>query len=113
MVLNRHLSILTALSTMIQRKMRIPLPFKFVILVLTMLWAAPVLAKSVEIETKHRGIRLVGVSLPLTERQDVEIMALAPAMAKIKKAIEEAILDGDIANEYDAAYEFMLKIKLT
>ncbi|MBP11758.1 MAG: hypothetical protein CL397_15245 [Acidiferrobacteraceae bacterium] len=88
MVLNRHLSILTALSTMIQRKMRIPLPFKFVILVLAMLCAAPVLAKSVEIETKHRGIRLVGISLPLTERQDIEIMALAPAMAKIKKAIE-------------------------
>ena len=88
MVLNRHLSILTALGTMKQHKMRIPLPFKFVILVLTILWAAPVLAKSVEIETKYRGIRLVSVSLPLTERQDVEIMALAPAMAKIKKAIE-------------------------
>ena len=73
---------------MIRRKMRIPLAFNFVILFLAVLCAAPVLAKTVEIETIHRGIRLVGVSLPLAERQDIEIMTLVPAMAKIKKAVE-------------------------
>ncbi len=34
-----------------------------------------------------------------------------PMIGKIKKAIEEAILNGEIPNEHDAAYEYMLKIK--
>ncbi len=34
-----------------------------------------------------------------------------PLVGKIKKAIEEAILEGTIPNEHDAAFEFMLKIK--
>ncbi len=34
-----------------------------------------------------------------------------PTVGKIKNAIEEAILNGDIPNEHDAAYQYMLKLK--
>lgn len=34
-----------------------------------------------------------------------------PEIGKIKKAIENAILEGEIPNDHDAAYEYMLKIK--
>lgn len=33
-----------------------------------------------------------------------------PEVGKIKKQIEEAILEGEIANEYDAAYAYMMRI---
>jgi poly(A) polymerase len=45
-----------------------------------------------------------------------EIMAACglepgPLVGKIKKQIEEAILNGEIANEHDAAFEYMMQIK--
>ncbi len=45
-----------------------------------------------------------------------EIMAVlglppGPMVGRIKKALEEAILDGIIANEHDAAFAYMLQIK--
>lgn len=36
-----------------------------------------------------------------------------PQIGKIKKMIEEAILEGDIPNDYDAAYQYLLSIKDT
>ena len=34
-----------------------------------------------------------------------------PEVGKIKKQIEEAILEGDIENNFEAAYDYFLKIK--
>ena len=52
---------------------------------------------------------------PVRGEEIMKVLRLTPGkqVGQIKKAIEEAILEGEIPNEYDAAYEFMMKIKLT
>ena len=52
---------------------------------------------------------------PVRGAEIMEVLHLKPGkqVGNIKRAIEEAILDGDIPNDHDAAYEFMLKMKIT
>ena len=63
-------------------------------------------------EVKEKD-RLRSFQSPVRGDKIMEVCGIPPGplVGKIKKAIEEAILDGKIPNDYDAAYQYLLQIK--
>ncbi len=51
---------------------------------------------------------------PIRGKEIMEALNLKPGkkVGQVKKTIEEAILDGKIPNEHDAAHAFMMTLKL-
>jgi tRNA nucleotidyltransferase/poly(A) polymerase len=69
-----------------------------------------VMAKVLEVEEKDK---LSAFQSPVRGETIMEVCGLAPGrkVGEIKTAIEEAILEGKIANSYEEAYNYLLEIK--
>ncbi|SMO32851.1 CCA tRNA nucleotidyltransferase [Fodinibius sediminis] len=66
-----------------------------------------------KIEEVEKKDRMRKWKNPITGDEIMEALNIrpGPVIGDIKDAIKEAILDGDIPNEHDAAFEFMMDIK--
>ncbi|NOZ62118.1 MAG: HD domain-containing protein [Calditrichaeota bacterium] len=69
-----------------------------------------VVRRIAEVEEKDK---MRAFQSPVRGEEIMEVCGLKPGpkVGKLKKMIEEAILEGEIPNEHDAALEFLLKIK--
>jgi hypothetical protein len=69
-----------------------------------------VMNKVREVEEKDK---LKAFQSPVRGETIMEVCNLQPSkkVGEIKKAIEEAILDGKIGNNYEEAYQYLLEIK--
>jgi poly(A) polymerase len=65
--------------------------------------------KLTEIEQKDK---IRNFQPPVSGEEIMKVFDLTPCreIGVIKNAIKDAVLDGEIANEHDAAYQYMLKI---
>jgi poly(A) polymerase len=63
----------------------------------------------VEIEEKDR---IRNFQPPVDGKEIMTVFGIEPCntIGQLKERIKDAILDGDIPNDHDAAYEYMLKI---
>lgn len=66
-----------------------------------------------KIEEVEEKDRIRNWTNPIDGHEIMEVLDIepGPAIGEIKDAIKEAILEGDIPNEHDAAFDYMMKIK--